>query len=407
VVGENFLEGCRVEFAGSTMPDVTWEDEGKVSCRTSMHVAGPVEVKVINPDGQSHALPGGFTFINAPVIDGVNPPGGPATTGTLVHISGNHFLSGATVDFGGTLLSDLEVTGPTEIAGQTSEHRAGLVDVTVTNPDGQAVTLRRAFHFYGPPTASKVTPASGPAAGGTSVQIACEGIQPGVQVEFGGVPLRDVQPMGQFLITGRTVEHAAGPVEVVLINPDGQRGTLANGYTFEGAPAPVVTKVSPTTGPAAGGTMVQISCELFQPGVQVELGGSPLTDVTSMGKFMLQGRTTAHTSGPVDVVLINPDGQRGTLAKGFSYDAAPAPVISRVSPDRGPAAGGTPVQISCENFQPGTRVEFGGAPLLDVAPMGKFMLTGRTSPHAAGATDVVLINPDGQTVKLAGGFTYQ
>jgi predicted cupin superfamily sugar epimerase len=280
--------------------------------------------------------------------------------------------------------------------------------VTVTNPDGQSDSLPRSFTFYGPPMASKVTPPKGPIAGGTQVEIACEGVQPGVQVEFGGVPLVEVRPMGQYLIAGRTGARAEeGPVDVVMINPDGQRGTLKNGFTYEGAPAPVVTKVSPANGPAAGGTNVQINCETLQPGVRVEFGGSPLADVTPSGKFLLTGRTTAHASGPVDVVLINPDGKRGTLEKGFTYDAAPAPVVTKVSPDQGSASGGTPVQISCENFQPGVRVEFGGAPLQDVAPLGKFMLTGRTSPHEAGPVDIVLINPDGQTAKLSSAFIYR
>ena len=59
------------------------------------------------------------------------------------------------------------------------------VDVTITNPDGQKATVTAAFAFVPAPTLSGVSPASGPAAGGTQVTLSGANFQPGAKVFFG------------------------------------------------------------------------------------------------------------------------------------------------------------------------------------------------------------------------------
>lgn len=67
-------------------------------------------------------------------------------------------------------------------------------------------------------------------------------------------------------------------LDVVVTNPDGQSGTLAGGYTVT-FPAPAVVSVSPSSGPATGGTSVTVTGSNFQSGATVLFGSKPATNV--------------------------------------------------------------------------------------------------------------------------------
>jgi hypothetical protein len=85
--------------------------------------------------------------------------------------------------------------------------------------------------------------------------------------------------------------------------------------------------------------------------------------------------------------------------------ATPAPNAISVAPTTGPIAGGTAVVLTGTDFVAGATVTVGGT----AATMGAVTATtiGFTTPaHAAGAVDVVVRNPDGQTATLAAAFTY-
>lgn len=77
-----------------------------------------------------------------PYLAFITPIGGPAGGGTPVTLSGDHFLPGATVDFGGSacaspMVMQCTTTGCQEsITCTTTAHAPGTVEVTVTNPNG-------------------------------------------------------------------------------------------------------------------------------------------------------------------------------------------------------------------------------------------------------------------------------
>jgi phospholipase C len=78
------------------------------------------------------------------------------------------------------------------------------------------------------------------------------------------------------------------------------------------AAGPSVTSISPKSGTSKGGTVVTISGTNFQSGATVTIGGSPLTKVT-VHSTSIQGTTPAHVAGSSDVIVTNPDGQKGAL----------------------------------------------------------------------------------------------
>jgi uncharacterized repeat protein (TIGR01451 family) len=77
----------------------------------------------------------------------VNPATGPLSGGTDVTITGSGFADGATASFGTEPATNVVVSGSTLITAQTPPGGAGLVDVTVTNPDQQSATLVGGFAY--------------------------------------------------------------------------------------------------------------------------------------------------------------------------------------------------------------------------------------------------------------------
>ena len=58
------------------------------------------------------------------------------------------------------------------------------------------------------------------------------------------------------------------------------------------------------------------------------------------------------------------------------------------------------------SFAPGATVSFGGASATAVTFGDAASLSATAPAHVAGAFDVVVTNTDGQSAKLAGGYTY-
>ena len=85
------------------------------------------------------------------------------------------------------------------------------------------------------------------------------------------------------------------------------------------APAPILTMVSPISGPTAGNTAVTLTGQSFASGATVTFGGAAATSVTVVSATPVTARTPPHAQGGVNVVVTKPDGQSGMLASGFTY----------------------------------------------------------------------------------------
>jgi hypothetical protein len=78
--------------------------------------------------------------------------------------------------------------------------------------------------------------------------------------------------------------------------------------------------------------------------------------------------------------------------------------MTAVSPSRGATLGGTLVTIKGLGFEPGATVTFDGV-ATNTTVNNSRQIVAQTAAHSAGAVDVVVTNPGGQTVRLTGGFT--
>ncbi len=86
-----------------------------------------------------------------PVITGIAPGTGLTNGGTVVTITGAHFLSGATVKFGANFATGVSLTGSTSIMATTPAGLPGVVNVVVVNTNMLAGTNWNAFTYRRPP----------------------------------------------------------------------------------------------------------------------------------------------------------------------------------------------------------------------------------------------------------------
>jgi hypothetical protein len=264
----------------------------------------------------------------APTVTSISPNSGTINGGTAVSITGTGFLAGATVSLGGTAATGVTVVNSTSITATTPAHAAGTVNVVVTNSDTQSGTLTQGFTYTTvsnpPPTLTGVSPASGTAAGGTSVTITGTGFLAGATVSLGGTPATGVTVVSSTTITATTPAHAAGAVDVVVSNAEQHAGTLPNGYTYTaittglglGVPsgnsssATIVAGQTATYTLSIGGAGLSgtatLSCTGSPTGANCSVPASEPFSSTVPATFNLSVTTTSRTVGELRLPAFAP-----------------------------------------------------------------------------------------------------
>lgn len=269
-------------------------------------------------------------------------------------------------------------------------------------PAASALTLDVANATVGPnalavaPTATSLSPTSGPEAGGTQVVVTGTGFAGATGVTFGGIPGTSFTVIDDATIVVTTPPHTPAAVPVVVQHPAGDAPPL----TFTFLAAPTVTGVAPTSGPEAGGTVVTISGTGFTGATAVDFGSAPAASFTVVSDTTITATTPAHAPGPVPVTVAAPG---GTSTPGtFTFLAAPT--ISGITPDHGPETGGTVVTITGTGFTGATAVTFDGNAGTALTVVNDTTITVTTPAGVAGPADVVVHHPDGDSGP--GIFTY-
>lgn len=277
---------------------------------------------------------------------------------------------------------------------------------TLVGPDGIGTSE------VGVPLAvTSLSPNSGSLGGTTNVTIAGSGFRSGATVAFDGTKAAAQVNSGRIIFV-RPPPHAAGPVDVVVTNENGEPLVLPGAYTYAAVPPPTITAVSPNSGPTSGGGDLIITGNFFkgtgplggQPGVIVEIGGTAAT-VFSVSSASIRAQTPAHLAGQVDVVVTNADGQVGRLAGGYTY--IPVESLDFSGDWQGYYQDGdtdVPVRFTIRNNAL-TRISCGSSPILTLSPAapvinGGFSFSGDdgvavsgrfVSPSAASGT--INLNP--------------
>jgi hypothetical protein len=110
--------------------------------------AGPADATVKRGAAVVATLQDAFTYTVPPEILEVHPPGGAATGGSRVVVTGTGFVTGARLYVGGAQVTDL-YSGPQTLHGNVPAAAAGtVVDVKVVNPDGEEAVAEDAFTYH-------------------------------------------------------------------------------------------------------------------------------------------------------------------------------------------------------------------------------------------------------------------
>ncbi len=351
----------------------------------------------------------GVTTLDAKA--GASGSGTTANSGSATTNFANELIFGAdtitttTAAVGSGFTSRIVTSPDSDLAEDKIVTTAGSNSATATLGSG-AWVMQMATFYAGvaapAPTVTGVSPNTGSTLGGTAVTITGTNFVTGATVKFGTVAATNVTVSNSTNITATTPAGTAGAVTVTVTNPDTQSASLAGGFTYV-APVPTVSSVSPNSGSTAGGTAVTITGTNFVSGATVTFGSAAATNVAVVSSTQITATTPAGSAGSVTVTVTNPGAQSGNLPNGFTYVVTPT--VSGVSPNNGPAAGGTSVTITGTNFASGATVTFGTAPATNVIVTNSTTITATTPANAAGSV-AVTVTVNGQSGSLPNGFTY-
>ncbi len=149
-------------------------------------------------------------------LTGVQPNHGSFTGGAEVLLRGRGFVEGLTVLFGGRQveLADMTLADENRLTVMTPAGEPGTVDVTVTFPDGEAMTLEQGYTY----DSWYLDPQTGSVAGGTLVRLL--GIQaefdPESIITFDGAEATDVVWVSPDEMSCRSPSGTVGPADVTV-----------------------------------------------------------------------------------------------------------------------------------------------------------------------------------------------
>jgi hypothetical protein len=396
ITGTSLTTVSSIKFGTKAGTAISTESFTKVVVTTpSATKTGAVTV-IVTAAGGTGTLGSGFTYLPLPTITGISPSEGPLAGGTRVTITGTTLTTVKSVTFGtkaATALStntsgQIVVTDPTAAS-------AGAVTVTVTSAGGKS-TKTNGFTYVAAPTITTVTPAKGPTAGGTVVSIKGTHLTTLTQVTFGTKPATTLTTKTAGLVKVKDPAGTAGAVTVTITTKYGGTGTKTNAFTYIGPPK--ITKVSPATGPAKGGTTVTITGTNFTTVTTVKFGTKAATTLRTNTPTQIKVKDPSGTPGPVTVSVAAAGGSV-TLPNGFSYVAAPS--IAKFNPTAGPTTGGTTVIITGVSFQTVTSVKFGATNAASYKVTSTTKITAVTPPHAAATVKISVTTPIGTGTSIA------
>ena len=287
--------------------------------------AGTYTVTVTATDNSNPTNSGSTTFtwtiVNLqPVITRVTPSSGPGAGGKRVKISGSNFLGVSSVTFGSVPATNFKLNRKgTKITATAPAEAAGTVDIVVTTVGGPSAPTAADHFTYTGPSITKVSPASGTTGGGTKVTVTGSGLTGASSVSFGSAPATTYSVnAGGTKITAVTPAGSPGSVDIVVVTPGGTTAiTPADQFTYV---APAVTKVSPASGPSAGGNKVTITGTNLDGATGVSFGGVAATNVTVNAGGTKVTCTVPPGTGSVDVVVTTPGGSSATTpADTYTY----------------------------------------------------------------------------------------
>jgi hypothetical protein len=344
ITGTGFTNVLAVNFGSNPAQSFTVNSPTQITAISPISAPGTVDVTVTTSVGTSLPSAGSqFTYTKAPEfprVTNVSPSSGDTSGGTTVTITGANFTDVLAVNFGSNPAESFTVDSPTQITAVSPPGSVGTVNVTVTTSAGTSTPSARSKFTYVAhpliPTVTSLSPSSGQISGGTPVIITGTNFTNVSAVDFGSIPATSFTVNSSTQITAISPPGAAlGTVNVTVTTSAGT-STPSAGSQFTYVPDilplnPIITSVSPSSGPTSGGTTVIISGANFI---------IPLTDIRVISVVFGSKPAQSFTvDSATQITAVSPPGN-GTVhivvstilgssllspADEFTYTPAPPP----------------------------------------------------------------------------------
>jgi IPT/TIG domain-containing protein/putative Ig domain-containing protein len=207
----------------------------------------------------------------------------------------------------GLSFSDGVISG-TPAAGTQGSYR---VTVGAANGISPAASLVETILVNtGVPAVTAVSPASGPADGGTQVTISGANLSGITSVKFGTVAATSFHVVSSTQVLAESPTEAAGAHNVIVSGPGGTSPTSGSTvYTFL---PPTVTSLSPSGGPVTGGTTVTITGTNLGGATRVMFGNAVATSFHVVSPTEVVATAPAQGAGSHNVTVTNVGGTSAT-----------------------------------------------------------------------------------------------
>lgn len=235
ILGSNFHDVSSVDFGTTPAASFNVNSRHQITAQSPPGSA-TVDITVTTDQGTSVVSPKDvFAYgFPAPAVSQIVPTSGTALGGTRVTVVGTNLVGTSAVDFGGVPATRFTVNSDTSVTA-TAPPGTGVVDITVTTPEGTSTTspADQFTYIVRPPVVKSIVPASGSAGGGTTVTIVGANFQDASAVLFGSNPATTFQVDTSHAITA-TSPAGSGTVDITVITPQGTSAAIAaDQFTYQ------------------------------------------------------------------------------------------------------------------------------------------------------------------------------
>lgn len=399
--GTELSEPVEVWFGANSASSVTWLDERTVAATSPPGELGAVTVRLVT-DGGAAEVPNGFTYVRELRLDRIVPARVPDEGGVEVTLEGEGFTAETVVLLDRRPLRGLRVVDEQTMTGFVPALTLGRPEVRVVTRTG-AVRRNDRLVVFGTPDHVSVAPGYGPAEGGAVQELVGEGVGDLSIVRFDGTPGTEVAVAGPERASVLAPATSVGWLDLELQNADAT-GKIAGAYlAYDSRRVDLhLLGVAPRRVPARTALTVTLVGGGFTPDAQVGIGARRLV-------------ARAVDTHAIEVEL-PADLEAGTLELELSQGASAlstelvveAPLgLESITPESGPASGGTPFTIIGRGFLEGdVQVRIGDVPVEDIRIFDDETLTGVTVAGAHGPADIEL-RVDGRRLVLEDAYDFR
>jgi hypothetical protein len=303
IKGQNLTGATKVTFGAVVATGVSVVTATSLQATAPAHGVGVVDVRVVTPGGTSPVATGD-EFSYQPLVTGVSPSSGPTKGGTTVTLTGSGLTGTTKVYFGLAAGSEVTVVNDNTVTvtSPTLSTPVATPVLVVANGVLSALVGAPVFTFQTTPGVTSVSPASGPAGGGTVVTVSGHDFSGATSVTFGSVSATAVTVSSAKSLQATAPAQAVGTVDVRVVTPAGTSpATKADQFAY----LPFVTQVSPADGPLSDGSVVTVSGSGFSGATAVVFGTVVAKTFTVVGDGTLTVTPPAvRGPGTVDVRVI-------------------------------------------------------------------------------------------------------